>query len=142
MGFVIENRLSDEDKQKYGYNTWCIDRKRGVFMIPVFGREQQIGFELYDYRDGKCLLKAFARDKSTGNTKDGLLRWYEIYRLAVPDQAKTQEVEMRLLLLEAIDEYGHDLPINAVGTCTVRVTFPNHHYEGIERERIYKGIKQ
>jgi len=143
MSFIVEPRLSDEDKKRFGYNTWVIDREREIFMIPSgIGRESQRSFELFDYKDGSFLLKAHVTDKSTGNSKDGLLRWYEIHHLQIPYAIQHREAELVPILLEAMDEYGHDLPINATGSCVVKVTFSGYIYHGIENERIYKGISK
>ena len=127
----IKEYISEEDKKKFGHtSTWTIDRERGVFLIPEYGRESQMEFQMYNLSDGKVVLRAKAKDKSSGNPQDGLLRWYEIYNLFVIESLRSKENELVNILVEALDVFGHGITKERIENCTVKVTFPNHKFGG------------
>ena len=131
MTFVRE-KMSEENKQKYDRLYWTVDHERGVFLIASgIGRENERTFELYDSKDKKLILRARAKDKSSGNPKDGILEWYEIYNLFVIEPMRSRENELVEILIDALSEYGlKEYAQGNLKNCTVKVTFPNHKFGG------------
>ncbi|OFW80828.1 MAG: hypothetical protein A2887_02260 [Alphaproteobacteria bacterium RIFCSPLOWO2_01_FULL_40_26] len=131
MAFVRE-KMSEENKQKYDRLYWTVDRKRGVFLIASeIGRENERTFELYNLNDGKFILRARAKDKSSGNPKDGILEWYEIYNLFIVEAMRSEENKLVNVLTDALNEYGlKEYAQGNLKNCTVKVTFPNHKFGG------------
>lgn len=128
----IKEYISEEDKKKYGHtSTWTVDRERGVFLTSsYFGRDNHVDFKMYDCSANQLLVTATAKDKSSGNPKDGILKYYEIYNIFVPELMRPREQELINLVIEALDAFGHGALSDKIENCTVKVTFPNHKFGG------------
>jgi len=125
MAFINEY-ISEEDKQRLGYDyRWVIDRERGMFLtFKNFGGEDRlIRFELHSYQDAKILIRVDAKNLSSGNPKDGLLKWYDLFNFFILDEEMLKKKEeSKAILFEAITEYGSGRPNERFENCTVKIT--------------------